>query len=280
MKMLFLDDSYQRRAHYLGYGGFGVDVSEVGALVGDILSLKNEFGVPSWVDLKWSPSPRHFLRAEFTGNRQELNRRAINLLNEHNATIICAVHDLNECYGVTLYNWDFERTRLWATKQQFKFIAERFETPYLSSNDDNGMMFADHYSNVVGEKSLIKEASEHFKYGTGFRDFQKICMPPFTAAPRDCSPLQIADVVVGVVVSSLAGNRYGLELFEDVAKLFLRDPNEDAISFASILSSAVLGIGLKLFPPGLRDKGIALFEELDRKYIYTNEGLKLRENPL
>jgi hypothetical protein len=276
MKVLFLDDSFQRRANYLGYGGFCIDESEIRTLIGDILALKSDFEIPRWVNLKWSPNPKHFLRTKFTGNRQELNRKIISLLHKHSATIICAIHNLNDCYGSSLYNWDFERMRLWATKQQFKFIAERFETPYLSVSSDSGLVIADHYSDIEGEESLIREATIDFERGTNFRAFQRICMPPLTATPSDCSPLQVADITVGVIVASLARNRYGLELFEDVAKLFLRDPHEDAISFASVLSSAILGFGLKLFPPTFRIKGVELFQDLDQKYIYTSEGLKVR----
>jgi hypothetical protein len=280
MKVLFLDDSFQRRPNYLGYGGFSIDESGVRVLIEDILALKSEFNIPRWVNLKWSPGPKHFLRTKFTGNRRELNRRVINLLDKNNTTVICAVHDLNSCYGIRLHNWDFERTRLWATKQQFKFIAERFETPCLSVSGDSGLIIADHYSDVEGENSLIREATVDFERGTGFREFQKICLPPLTATPSDFSPLQVADITVGVIVASLARSRYGLELFEDVAKLFLRDPHENAISFSSLLSAAVLGFGLKLFPPDFRTRGRELFEGLDRKYIYTDEGLKLKENPL
>jgi hypothetical protein len=276
MKVLFLDDSFQRKANFLGYGGFSIDESEISTLIGDIIALKSEFRIPRWVDLKWSPKPRHFLRSKFTGDRQELNRKIISLLHKHKATIICAVHDLNDCYGVRLYNWNFERTRLWATKQQFKFIAERFETPYLSASGDSGLVIADHYSDIEGEKSLIREASVALEYGTDFRVFQKICMPPLTATPSDCPPLQVADITVGIIVASLARNRYGLELFEDVATLLLKNPHEGAISFASVLSSAVLGFGLTLFPKSFRLKGIDIFEELDQKYVYTHEGLELK----
>jgi len=260
----------------LGYGGFSIDESEVRTLISDIIAIKSEFGIPRWVNLKWSPSPRHFLRTKFTGDRQELNRKIIGLLYKHNAVIICAVHDLNDCYGVRLYNWNFERTRLWATKQQLKFIAERFKTPHLSASGDNGSVIADHYSDIEGEKSLIREASEALEYGTDFRVFQKICMPPLTATPSDCPPLQVADITVGVIVSSLAGNRYGLELFEDVATLFLKNPHEGVTSFASVLSSAVLGFGLTLFPKSFRLKGIDIFKELDLKYVYTNDGFILK----
>lgn len=276
MKVLFLDDSFQKNKNYLGYGGFCVDESQIRTLIEDILTLKHDFEIPRWVILKWSPSPKHFLRTKFTGSRQKLNREVVNLLHKHNATIICAVHDLNECYGVRLYNWDFKHTRLWATKQQFKFISERFEAPYLLASGDSGLVIADHYSDIEGEISLIREATLDFEHGTRFRKFEKLCMPPLTAIPRYCSPLQIADIIVGVITASLSNSKYGLELLEEVSKLFLINPHEGATSFASTFSSAVLGFGLTLFPPGFRTKGIELFQELDRKYIYTSAGLEVR----
>lgn len=273
MKALFLDDSYQKEKNYLGFGGFCIDESRIRLLIEDILDLKNDFNIPRWVILKWSPGPKHFLRTKFTGNRQELNNEAIQLLHKHNATIICAVHDLNDCYGVRLYQWDFKRARLWATKEQFRSISERYETPYLSDDNDNGLIIADHYSDVEGEISLIREASLDFERGTKYRKFQKICMPPFTSTPKDCSPLQIADIVIGVVVSSLAKNIYGLRLFEEVAKLFLKDPHKGSPSFTLKFSRAVMGFGLKLFPPNFGRAGRELFEDLDNKYEWTDKGL-------
>lgn len=271
MKALFLDDSYQKEKNYLGFGGFCIDESKIRILIEDILNLKSEFNIPRWVILKWSPGPKHFLRTKFTGDRQELNNKAIQLLHKHDATIICAVHDLNDCYGVRLHQWDFKRTRIWATKEQFRFISERYETPYLSI--DNGLIIVDHYSDVEGETSLIREASLDFERGTKYRKFQKICMPPLTSTSRDCSPLQIADIVIGVVVSSLAKNYYGLRIFEEVAKLFLKDPRESSSTFTLTFSRAIMGFGLKLFPPNFGCAGTELFEHLDKKYKWTDKGL-------
>jgi hypothetical protein len=205
-------------------------------------------------------------------------REAIRILNDHNATIICAVHDLNNCYGVTLYDWDFERTRLWATKEQLKFIAERFERPYLSTCVEYGLVIADHYGSFKGQTSIIEQVSYDILGGTRYRQFEKLCMLPVTTVSRYCPLLQMADIVVGIVVASLANSSYGLNLFEDVAKLFLRDPHEDVTYSPSTFSDAVLGFGLTLFPPSFRVKGLELFEQtaLDYKYICTSKGLEQR----
>ena len=274
MKILFLDDSYQRNKKFLGYGGFCIDELQTKNLIQEILDLKDHFNIPHEVELKWSPPPEHYLNTKFKGLRKDVYKDAIKLLHKLNVKIICAVHDLNDCYGVKLYHWDFERIRLWATTQQFKYIAERFEIPILSNSTDYGLIIADHFSSIAGEKSLIREANATLKEGTAFREFQKLCLPPFTADPKDCSPLQLADIIVGVIVASLAHNHFGLDLFEDVAIQFLLDPHEDATSFASIMSTAVLGFGLTLFPSTFRHKGTEVFTELDKKYIYDTEGLK------
>ncbi len=48
------------------------------------------------------------------------------------------------------------------------------------------------------------------------------------------------------------------------------------MSFASSLPSTVLGFGLKLFPSSFGIKGTELFQELNRKYTYTSEGLEVK----
>lgn len=277
MKILFLDDSYQGKNEYLGFGGFCIDESQIKTLIQEILNLKDSYYIPHDIELKWSPPPDHYLRTHFVGLRKNLYRDAIHILYNHDVKIICAVHDLKECYGIKLHNWNFERTRLWATKQQVKFIAERFERPILSNGTEYGLIIADHYSSIEGERSLIKEASDTFQEGTNFRKFEKLCIPPLTSDPKNCSPIQLADIIIGIVVASISGNRFGLDLFEDVAKLFLSDPHEEAISFASLMSSAIFGFGLMLFPPGFRSKGNDLFKELDKKYIFDTRGLRIRE---
>jgi len=281
MRVLFLDDSYQsfNRNRYLGYGGFWLEADRIKELTRGILSLKDKHGIPPDVDLKWSPNPKHFLRTKFRGKRQNLYADAITLLNENEAKILCAVHHLDSCYGIRLYNWDFKRIRLWATKQQCKFIAERFETVCLSEDNQVGLIVVDHYSDIEGEVSLIKDIGIDFENGTEYCSFDGLCIAPLTATPQYCTPLQLADIVVGIIVSAITGNKYGLALFDDIAPMFVLNPQRDAISFASMFSAGVLGWGLKLFPSGFAATGWSLFHDLDQRYVYTSEaGLALKGN--
>jgi len=278
MKLLFLDDSFQRDRGYLGYGGFCINEPELVNLIADVSELKRRFGIPETVELKWSPDRRHYLRTQFRGSRYQLYKRCIELLRDHDACVICAIHSLNDCYGKVLYNWDTRRTILWATKGQLKFLAERFEKPCLSTSTEKGVMISDQYGERKEVSTLLADISDTLRSGTQFRQFERICMPPLMTDSRFCPPLQLADIVVGIIVAALADSRYGVDLFKDVATLFLKNPHEGAISFASTVSGSVLGYGLILFPLTFRPRGLELFREIDSRYIYTSEGLEERTN--
>jgi hypothetical protein len=98
MKFLFLDDSYQKKSDYLGYGGFCIDGTNLRKMGDDIRALKKEFKIPESVEIKWSPPKKHFLRTRFKESRQDLYRAGVAILRSHDARIICAVHSLSECY--------------------------------------------------------------------------------------------------------------------------------------------------------------------------------------
>jgi hypothetical protein len=88
----------------------------------------------------------------------------------------------------------------------------------------------------------------------------------------------VAALVSGVRLNPPAGSRYGVDLFEYVARSFFYDPHEGSEGFASTVSAAVIGYGLKVFPSGCCAKVQPLFTDLDRRYIVTNEkGIHLRE---
>jgi len=276
MKLLFLDDSFQKDKNYLGYGGFCIDESEVLNITTGVIELKRQLRIPEAVELKWSPGSNHYLRTTFRGSRRELYRTCIELLRDHAASVVCAVHSLDDCYGRTTYGWDTRRTILWATRNQLKFLAERFERPCLAISDDRGLMISDRSGDRREESTLLEDVFDTLKGGTQFRQFERICMPPLMVDSQFCLPLQLADIVVGIAVSALAGGRYGMELFQDIATLFMMNPHEKAISFASTVSGSVLGYGLILFPASFRPKGLQLFREIDSRYTYTPEGIRER----
>lgn len=274
MKILFLDDCFRRDKNYFGHGGFCIDEENVNNLCEDLLKLKRKFRIPYHIEMKWSPSRDHFLRTNFRGDRQQIYKELIGLLHKYDACIISAVHDLSDCLGIRNYNWDLNRAALWATKQQFKYISERYEKPFLESSNDYGIIIADKYSDHKGEISILKDIFEVVTFGTAYRRFNRICMNPLMAISDFCPPIQFSDTVIGIIVSALSNSRYGLNHFEDLMTLFLKKPHEGSLSFVSTLSFSILGYGLILFPQRFRSKGIELFKRLDEKYIYTNEGIR------
>lgn len=278
MHVLFLDDSYNKREKYLGHGGFCIQDSQISHLIKEIEDLKSSYGIPRNIELKWSPDPSHYLNTKFTGSRRQLWKDAIKILCNHNTNVICVVHDLKDCYGVKTYGWDPERTRIWATKQQLKYISERYEKPYLSTCGDCGLIIADEYGGKERESSITEQVSWDISSGTKYRQFERLSIHPLTTISKYCSPLQLADLVIGIVVASLASSRFALKFFENIAKLFLINPHERSITFACTFSRAVLGFGLTLFPRDFRDnRGMKLLNELDLKYIYTTEGLQIKK---
>jgi hypothetical protein len=111
MKLLFLDDSYQKASNYLGYGGFCTDSLSARGMTNDIIQLKKEFKIPPGVEIKWSPSKDHFLNTKFKGKRKDLYLAAIGILEKHGAKIMCAVHSLDDCYP-TMHGWEMAKTRI------------------------------------------------------------------------------------------------------------------------------------------------------------------------
>jgi len=149
-------------------------------------------------------------------------------------------------------------------------MAERYDSPYLHAHDDDGVVVADQYSNRKKESEIIEEVDFAITFGTEFRRFKKICMIPMMTISTYCPPVQLADLVAGITVCSLANSRYALNLFEDVALLFLKDPG----IIRSTYSTATIGYGFKLFPKNLITRGIEILQSIDKKYMYTRNGLE------
>ncbi len=265
MKILFLDDSYRVDKNYLGNGGFCIDEEEISKLCEDILKLKRRFHIPSNVEIKWSPDQAHYLRTLSNEVRKKLYKDLLGLLKNYNVAVICSVHDLNECYGVKKHKWNMNRSLLWATKEQFKYIAERFERPVLESSDDYGIIIADKYSDNKGEIDLLKDMMDAITFGTDYRKFKRVCMNPLIAISDFCPPIQISDTIIGIIVGALAQSEYAKSYITDLVSLFLKNPNYGATTSSPILSTSILGFGLIMFPSGFRTKGIDLFRRLDKE---------------
>jgi hypothetical protein len=277
--VLFLDDSQYKQGALFGHCGFVCGQHELRPLTDALGEVKQQHGVPSDVELKWSPDPSHYLRTKFTGARQELYNDALALLDKHGCRVLGAIHFLSECYGPAVYNWPEKKTALWATKQQLTFLAERFQINDLEEHDDVGAIINDDFQNRADEDAVIEAVSLTMAWGTEYSSFDRICLPPLTANSKVLAGLQLADLTAGVLVGALGGNVYSKALFDTVAQNLMWNPHKGSIGWAEMFSSATLGYGLKIFPTDYRGSVNSLFQELDKKYIMSLGGRKERKSP-
>jgi hypothetical protein len=275
MKILFLDDSLQREKKIHGLGGFVVEADALRHMGDEFRALKTEAGIPTSVEIKWSPPPNHFLRTDFTGIREDLYRSAIRILARNHAEVVCAIHILGECYGITLHNWTLQRAVSWAKTDQFRFVMERFQRPCLTRDNSLGMVICDEAGSRDEDEDRLEEFELDFEVGTDFQQLDRIVSVPIPARSRFVPYLQLADVVVGVVSGAVAGGRYGRALFNDVGPLFLRCPLDHPNVVSSTPSGAVLGFGLKFFPTEQTENFRPLFQELDQTMIVTRRGIEM-----
>lgn len=279
MKVLFLDDSFQSSHSFQGYGGFCIDSKAIRPLSDDLSAVKKQYQIPWDTELKWSPSKGHYLNSTFKGKRQSLYSDALSLLRKYNARLICVIHHLSQCYGVTGHGWSEQEAKLWAAKEQMKYLAERFQRTFLESQDTEGIIISDNYASKRGEQALIRQATTDLTTGTFFQTLDRVSMMPLMADSRYCFPIQLADLLTGITVAFFAESKYAKELFPGILDLFAYNPHPGAISFGSTYTAAVLGVGIKLFPPEFKKKGKALLKWVDADYLVTKgSGIRRRSD--
>lgn len=271
MKILFLDDSFLSARSFLGYGGFCIDAQEVRAVSEDIRALKRQKRIPLATELKWSPPQGHYLRTRFSGSRQELYASALRILRKHDARLLCAVHDLSQCYGVKLHGWSIDKAKLWAAEEQMTFLAERFQYTILEPVAEWGLVVSDNYASRKGEEAIIKQVTTDLLTGTLFHKLDRISTIPLMADSKYCFPIQLADLVIGIFVAYLAEGPYATELFPEIATLFAYNPHSGSRTWVSMYTASVLGVGMKLFPPELKKLVKAPLERLDARYDVSND---------
>ncbi len=272
VNILFLDDSYARRSKYFGLGGFCLNANEIPALSADILKVRKKYRIPNNVEIKWSPPPDHFLRTKFPYSRSDLYKELIAALVKYNVRIICAIHGLKHCYGAKIHGWGIEKTSIWAASEQLKFLGERFQKTFLEPEDELGLILADKYSSRSGDNSILSSIALLIGNGTRFQRLDRIILPPVTVDSRYYLPIQVADTIIGAVVSYLSNGVYSDDLIRIMAPKFAYNTYPGSISFSATFTGAVLGVGLKLFPlrEMLKDSSQKLIS-LDAQFSVSNQ---------
>lgn len=271
MKVLFLDDSLQRKQNIIGFGGFVANGAALRRIGDELSAVKKAAGIPVEVELKWSPPSGHFLRTGFTGIREELYRAALSVLARNEAQVICVIHFLDECHGHKLHSWPIQKSVAWAIPEQMRYAAERFHSRCLAETDDWGIIICDEAAARDEDEDRIEEFLVDLELGTPFEQFNRIAMAPIPARSKFSPHLQLADLVTGIVTGAAAGGKHAKNLFNDVALLFLREPEERFL--ASLLSFVTIGYGLKVFPTDCDKRVRQLFSRIDSEYVVTAQGI-------
>jgi hypothetical protein len=151
------------------------------------------------------------------------------------------------------------------------WLAERFQAPYLTgcATTTNGMIIMDKTSQE-DDRELTRSFEFDLLYGTRFHKLPNICLNLLSADSNVTPGLEIADLVIGIVVSWLGGGKYSDPLFPLLFQQFLRaDHSPKTKILAAAPSSIITGYGLKLFPKELQRMARDRFKELDAGYNYS-----------
>jgi len=236
-------------------------------------ALKTQFKIPQDVELKWSPDRKHYLRTKLK-DRTGLYLAVLKLLIKHNVRCLCAIHHLQECYGMKLHGWTIDQAKSWAAKTQIEWLAERFQSPLLVRTSSKGLLIIDRMSHGTDEKETIRSLEADLLYGTGYQQLTNITLNLMPADSCICAPLELADLIIGVAVSWFGGGKWSEPLFPELIPQFLYKYYEQAnVKFAANPSTVILGYGLKLFPDTLLKTGRKRFKELDERFLFTETGV-------
>ena len=187
---------------------------------------------------------------------------------------MCAVHALNDRYP-TLHAWGAERKAwVWCAKVQLLTFRKGSRVCILKCCNDDGLIITDEYGAREGEESIISNFKADMIIGTQYHKLERICMIPLMLNSRHLAYLQLADVVIGIIVSALsrAGNTAWscLMMWESFSLQTHARAPQPSPAFFQLPSSDT---AQSLLPPKFQRAQRKIFQSLDDKYIVTSKGL-------
>jgi hypothetical protein len=259
MWFVFADDSEEKNprrrglGHLVGVGAVLFPESSLLEYSEDIRSLRMELGVPSDVELKWSPSAGSWLKTvEGNAIRTALRKRMLTLACNLHARSLVVVWDRGSI------EWSVSDTR----REVLKYLYDKVSL-CLASLDDYGVVIADEPGGGPGDqRAWLAETLPLTDEGTDYTKPERIVLPITTAPSHHIPHLQLADLVASATTATIAGNRYALELKPELIALAHRN-----------LHGRIGGAGLTLWPPELKN----LFHWVcnDDVYIRSGTGINL-----
>lgn len=110
-------------------------------------------------------------------------------------------------------------------------------------------------------------------FGSDYSSFERISIVPMLVDSKHCTQIQLADLVIGILVSALSGSSFAQQFLDDLAPVFVHDPGKKCNNYCATWSAAVLGYGFVLFPRNLKVVAQKVFQEVDRKFTAEKSGI-------
>jgi hypothetical protein len=255
MWFVFADDSEEKAprrsglGHLVGVGAVLFPEDSVLKYTEGMRSLRKELGIPSDVELKWSPPTGSWLKTD-EGNavRTPLRKRMLTLACDLRARSLSVVWDRGSL------EWPIPATR----REVLKYLYDKVSL-CLATLDDHGIVIADEPGGgPADQKAWLAETLPLTDEGTDYTKPERIVLPITTAPSHHIPHLQLADLVAGATTAAIAGNRFALELKPELMTLAHRS-----------FYGCVGGAGLTLWPPELRN----LFHWICDDDVYIRNGI-------
>lgn len=217
----------------VAFGGLAFQEDQLTPFAAEVERILGRFGIPTDVELKWSPDPRkdRWLHDEFKDPER------------HNCYegILRAAH---ACGGrAIVVVWDTGRKNLPVPDvfdRCVDYLFERVET-HLEKVGRLGLVVADRPGGGKPEEdAFLRSFLLKVTLGTEYKRGKSVQLNVLTTPSHLLRHLQAADLVTGIATGAVGGNNYALALAEALKPLLLRNA-----------LGTIGGTGLKLVPQEL-----------------------------
>jgi len=244
VNILFIDDTEQLKKQYVGVGGVILRDDSINTLCALFRRKKELHGIPTEVEIKWSPPKSSWLRQNLIDeNRISVYLDILDLLRSFDGKIIVAVIKRDE----------LKQSVIEAKWKCIEFVTERFQFFLQEHEDRNGIIIADFPGSGREEKELLQNFYQLLEKGTYYVRPKNIVMNLLTTESHLNPALQLADLVVGITTGMCTPQRdYALPYWDTIKGNLHCSQNGE-----------VMGCGLKVFPKEIVGEILAtLFPEV------------------
>ena len=261
MQFFFADDSTQLAARpslgrIISFGGVFVEGLALKPLSAELEALADEFSLPLWTELKWSPRKSDWIYSNLVGvARSECFAKLIDAAEHHGARVL-------------VVSWAQGRSSL-KTEEAFDRVLDyTFErvSLHLNSIDQEGLLISDRPG---GGRKDEDKFLEHFRirtqFGTGFVPPERVLLNVLTTDSKMVRLLQVADIVVGATTAMVGGlYDYAPPVYDHIRPMFVTNS-----------LGQIGGCGLKIAPDRLENLYYWLLGELEYKTTAGRRALHL-----